>query len=162
MTDEGAISELCDYIAAGGHMPGFCKERQFSYTAVRQWVEADSVRSAMYARAREDRADVHADEIIAIGEEDCSEPVLDKDGKLVGTVVSSAAVQRNKLRSDNRKWLASKMKQRVYGDKVDVNASLDLKQATNQDLLNTLGALAPGLAAHARQALGEEGDRAAR
>jgi len=129
--DKAAISELCQFIAEGGHLAGFCKSKSFAYVTVLDWIHVDkteSGRSEMYAHAREDRADVLADEIIAIADEEGTmvkrskhQPGGDEDDDSeVEVVFDPTAVQRNKLRVDARKWAASKLKPRSYGDKMAV------------------------------------------
>ena len=34
----GAIDDLCGYIATGGHLAGFCRERGLLYTSVSDWI----------------------------------------------------------------------------------------------------------------------------
>lgn len=114
-TDPESINEFCDYIAAGGHMAAFCRERGLKYNAVDWWVEQDTKRSEMYARARARRADVLADEIVAISDETCVEAKY--NGEDVTLVLDATAVARNRLRVDTRKWAASKLRPGTYGDK---------------------------------------------
>jgi hypothetical protein len=52
-----------------------------------------------YVRAREDQADFHADEIVAIADEE-EDP------------------NKARVRIDARKWVAAKMRPKKYGDKV--------------------------------------------
>ncbi len=117
--NDAALVELCEWVVSGGHLAGFVKKHGFVYVTVLKWINSDEERSKMYARAREDRADVLADEIVSISDEDCA--VVDhpngEDGA-VEVVFDSVAVTRNKLRVDARKWAASKLKPRVYGDKL--------------------------------------------
>lgn len=91
------------------------------------WMERNE--KDRYARAREDRAHTLADEILNIADNDATEvllvdglPMLDENGKAV-RLVSNAGVQHAKLRVDTRKWLASKMLPKVYGDKQELNVS---------------------------------------
>src|SRR5258706_15510763 len=58
----------------------------------------------MYARAREERSDVLAREILEIADAPCADQV---------------AVQRARNRIDTRKWLAAKLAPRKYGDRVE-------------------------------------------
>jgi len=58
----------------------------------------------MYARAREERADLLAKEILEIADAPCTNQV-------------EVAHARNRL--DTRKWLASKLAPRKYGDRVE-------------------------------------------
>lgn len=128
-----AISELCQFIAAGGHLAGFIKEKGFVYTTTLLWITSDAHRAEMYAHAREDRADVLADEIVAIADEvvttvrAAKHGTKDEDGDGNTEVVFDAtAVARNKLRVDARKWAASKLKPRVYGEKLAIGGAPDL------------------------------------
>ena len=50
----------------------------------------------------------------------------DDEGGDVEVVFDSAAVARNRLRVDARKWVAAKLKPRKYGDKVAVGGADDL------------------------------------
>ncbi|MCP2041679.1 hypothetical protein L1281_002290 [Neisseria sp. HSC-16F19] len=60
--------------------------------------------SDQYARAREDQADFYTDQIIEIA--DTVEP-------------DAASVAKAKLQIDARKWKASKLAPKKYGDKVE-------------------------------------------
>lgn len=120
---EAAMLELCEFLVSNGtdgNLAFFCRGKGFAYSTVRAWIEDDKVRSAMYARAREDRADILADEIISISDE---VSVIEKtqgqgdDAERV-IVMDATAIARNRLRVDARKWAASKLKPRLYGDKV--------------------------------------------
>ena len=115
-TDPESIGEFCDYVSAGGHLAGFCRERGLKYNAVDWWIEQNTERSEMYARARTRRADVLADEIVAISDETCVEAKY--NGEDVKLVLDATAVARNRLRVDTRKWAASKLRPGTYGDKV--------------------------------------------
>lgn len=132
----GAIDELCDYIVEGGNLWAFCQARKFPYSTVRDWIEACPERSAKYARAREDRSDKLADEIVAISD-DVSGDVME-DPQTGKAVLNTAAVQRAKLRVDARKWVAAKLKPRVYGDKVQVDALIDTRSMSDEELAKRL------------------------
>ena len=78
-----------------------------------------------YARAREAQADKLAEEMLAISDEECTTVRADKHGSRdddgtgsTEVVFDATAVARNRLRVDTRKWLASKMAPKKYGDKV--------------------------------------------
>ena len=78
-----------------------------------------------YARAREAQADTMAEDILVIADEECTMVRADKHGSKdedgqgnTEVVFDATAVARNKLRVDARKWLASKMAPKKYGDKV--------------------------------------------
>ncbi|MDR0215556.1 MAG: hypothetical protein LBJ15_16360 [Comamonas sp.] len=122
-------------------MADFCRKHEFAYTTMLDWINADQSRAEMYTRAREDRSDKLADEIVAISDESEYAPVTDMSGKTVALVFDKTAVARNKLRVDARKWIAAKLKPRVYGDKVQVDATVDHKAISDESLLKRLASL---------------------
>lgn len=120
---EAALQDLVQSISTGTSLRRFAEERALPFTNVRRWIDAEqgpNGRAAQYARAREDRADHYADEIVAIGDEATVEDVLDANGEVVGVRFDATAVARNRLRIDARKWVASKMKPKVYGERTTV------------------------------------------
>jgi hypothetical protein len=133
-----ALEELCSHIVSGGHLNGFCKERDIPYTNMLRWLDAEPGRSEMYARAREDRSDKLADEIVSISDESQVKVRTDADGNEVEVVLDAAAVARNRLRVDSRKWVAAKLKPRVYGEKVQVDANVNTKGMSDEQLLAQL------------------------
>lgn len=144
-TDQKSIGEFCDYVAAGGNMAGFCRERGLNYNAVDWWLEQNTERSTMYARARMRRADVLADEIVAISDEKDVQAVYNGEG--VTLVLDATAVARNRLRVDARKWAASKLRPGTYGDRVTNEhvgagggaiaiAAMDMKGLTDAELVH--------------------------
>ncbi len=133
---EAALSELCTFIVGGGHLAAFCKEKGFAYTSALTWIQADSRRTEMYARAREDRSDILADEIVAISDE--TEVKVRYEGEEAKLAMDAAAVQRNRLRVDARKWVASKLKPRVYGEKVQVDANVSVTESSDEELAKRL------------------------
>lgn len=131
-------------IASGSHMAAFCKERGINYTTMLKFVTVDPSRSEMYARAREDRAEVLADEIVAIADE--TEVVTRMKGDRLVLELDSTAVNRNKLRIDARKWAASKLKPRVYGDKVAIEGTVNHQGMSDDQLLSRLAMLGIAIA----------------
>lgn len=80
-----------------------------------------------YKQAIEDRADRLVEEIIELSDEQIPE-------HLEGGA-ASAWVQKRRLMVDTRKWVASKMKPKVYGDRIDVSvtdARISVMEALNE------------------------------
>lgn len=134
-----SIDEFMAFIAKGGHMAGWCGDRGINYTTMLKFVHADPSRSEMYARAREDRADVLVDEIVAISDEETIELKQTDAGTIA--LFDKTAVARNRLRVDARKWVAAKLRPRVYGDKLEVEGTVNHKTLTDAELLGRLAAL---------------------
>ena len=74
-----------------------------------------------YTRAREEQADTLADEILAIADEAPSEVVDDRG--VSRTDSGWVSWQRNRV--DARKWVASKLKPKKYGDALKVGGDKD-------------------------------------
>lgn len=86
-----------------------------SWATFVSWINAEPARVEQYTRAREAQADKFAEDIVDIADEVVLETRY--DGEDVKLVMDSTAVARNRLRVDARKWLASKMAPKKYGDK---------------------------------------------
>lgn len=92
-----------------------------------EWVAKDNSIQTQYELAISMRADIHAEEILAIADEEVTmvkrskhggaQSDADDDG-MVEVVFDPTAVARNRLRVDARKWMLSKMVPKKYGDKV--------------------------------------------
>ena len=81
---------------------------------VYRWLTANEQFRKNYALAREDQAETHADLIQDIADEP---PPNDMNGK-----TDNGWVTWQKNRIDARKWVASKLKPKRYGDKIDVTS----------------------------------------
>jgi hypothetical protein len=105
--------EICERLSDGESLNAICKEDRFpSEASVRNWaIEDVDGFSSKYTRAREIQADVLVDEIIAIADE---QAVCYTDG---GTAFDPD-VNRDRLRIDARKWFASKVLPKKYGEKI--------------------------------------------
>ncbi|VTU38337.1 hypothetical protein H4CHR_04398 [Variovorax sp. PBS-H4] len=152
----GSYDEFITFIVKGGHMAAFCDERGINYTTLLGFVNADPSRSEMYAHAREARADVIADEIVAIADE--AEAIAVFKGNRVELVLDPTAVARNKLRVDARKWTASKLKPRTYGDKLELGGTVNHKTMSDQQLLERLAVLGVNVASVTPQQQGPSDD----
>lgn len=107
---------ICEAIARGGALYLLCdQEDGWPHEAtVYRWLEKHEDFREKYARARERQADRNVDEIIAISDESGFDAYV-KDGR---AVIDSEAVNRARLRVDSRKWRASKLWPKKYGDKI--------------------------------------------
>lgn len=147
-----AMSELCAHMIEGGHLAGFCKDKGFAYSTVSDWIAADAAgRAVMYARAREDRSDLLAEQLVTIADESCSMPITangpDGTTVVVGHKVDPGRVAQLKLKSDNLKWVASKLKARIYGDKLDVTATMDIRTVSDEAIAKQLATFGMGVIA---------------
>ncbi|MFM7029071.1 MAG: hypothetical protein ACKOXK_10410 [Chakrabartia sp.] len=112
---EDVWSKVLGYIASGDALSTALQrlDPAPSYTWAKVQLRENSNLQAAYRAAIEDRADALADDIIALAD---SEPPAHLEGAAL-----SAWVQQLKLRVHAREWTASKLRPRVYGDKIDVS-----------------------------------------
>lgn len=82
-------------------------------STVCRWLGQNEEFRKQYAHAREAQADTLADEIIDIADGTDGATFVNDDGAAVARDPA-----RDRLRVDSRKWLAGKMRPKVYGDKV--------------------------------------------
>ena len=101
-------NEICERLAKGESLRAICADDESGWLptarTVHRWLTVEeewaSAFRQQYAHAREAQADHYADEIVAIADGVVNDP------------------QRDRLRVDARKWYASKLAPKKYGDKV--------------------------------------------
>lgn len=105
---------ICASLMCGWSLVRICSlDEMPAQSTVYGWLaKVDHPFSERYARAREIQAERFADEMADIAD--------DATGDVAGElgIPNSVAVQRAKLRIDTRKWIASKLLPKKYGDKV--------------------------------------------
>jgi hypothetical protein len=83
-----------------------------NWTVFQAMLAQDQKLTAAYEKAVQDRADKLADEILQLSDEPMPEGL---EGAM-----ASAWVQQKRMQVDARKWIASKLKPRTYGDRIDM------------------------------------------
>lgn len=117
--------KICEAISDGKSLREICAADDMPAKAVVfRWLAAHKEFSDQYARAREEQAETLADEIVSIADE-ATATIKAQDG-LTEVVFDSTAVARNRLRVESRKWVASKLKPKKYGDKIQQELSGDI------------------------------------
>lgn len=119
-------ASICVRLAEGESLRSICRDDDMpSLATIFVWLGKHPEFVDQYARAREEQAETLASEIIDIADEECTmvksskHPSAAKDGEdELEVVFDSTAVARNRLRVDARKWVAAKLKPKVYGDKI--------------------------------------------
>lgn len=98
-----------------------CESHGITYPTLYNWINNDEELFKQYARAKDMQADMLAEEIISIADDGSNDTVetFDKNGNPI-EIENKEWTNRSKLRVDARKWVASKLKPRKYGDKVDL------------------------------------------
>ncbi len=119
--------KICRRLAEGESLRAICADKAMpAISTVMGWLfdgNHDEF-SEQYARAREAQAEIRADEIVDIADDDANDFTADKDGNLVA---NNEHIQRSRLRVDARKWIAAKLLPKRYGDKLDLGGTVGLR-----------------------------------
>jgi hypothetical protein len=130
---EKVFTDICVQIASGKGLVEICRADDKPHRAtVLRWIAESPDLQKLYAQAHEHQADFYADQIIEIADEDAALVRLDRhygkdkklrngtasDGNFIEATFDAAAVARNKLRIDARKWKAAKLAPKKWGEKV--------------------------------------------
>lgn len=121
--------EICTRLAEGESLRAICRDNHTpSVGTVLRWVGENKEFQDHYARAREVQAETLADEIVSIADDS------EEDSKV--------KTARDRLRVDSRKWVASKLLPKKYGDKLDLNHGA---QDSLMDLMKAVDGRARGI-----------------
>lgn len=114
--------EICSRLANGESLRSICKDEHISDKAtIMVWLFKDDeiyrTFHDQYAQARRMQAEAMVDECLDIADDSTNDYMtrLNKDGE-EHEVLNSEHIQRSKLRLDARKWVASKLLPKKYGD----------------------------------------------
>lgn len=119
---EALAAEICKRMAEGESLRRICQtEGMPNRGTVLAWaMDPSHPFYNQYARARDLQADTLADEIQDIADDGTNDFTIDP---VKGAMVNHDHIQRSRLRVDTRKWIASKLKPKRYGDKQHVEHS---------------------------------------
>ncbi len=113
-------TEICDRIAKGESLIRILKsdDKFPHYSNVREAIKKDLQFRDDYAHAKEEMADYLAQEILDIADDGRNDWTTNDEGK---KILDHEHVQRSRLRVDTRKWIASKLKPKKYGEKLELS-----------------------------------------
>ncbi len=115
---------ICAELADGMSLRTVCNSDGMpDKKTVFRWLRTNDTFRAQYARAKEESADALADEMMDIADDGSNDWMEVHQRGNVGWVENGEAMQRSRLRVDTRKWIASKLKPKKYGDKIDATLS---------------------------------------
>lgn len=110
------VDLICDRISNGESLRKICRDDEMpNFVTIFRWLDKYPAFCKQYTRAREIQADTMAEEILEIADDGKQDVYIDGDGK---ERVDNEVIARSRLRVDARKWLASKMAPKKYGERV--------------------------------------------
>lgn len=139
------FDSICSEISTSNRgLVSICKDKSLNAKTFYDWIKEDSDLSNKYARAKELQAEYLAEEIILIADDSSRDTIIHEE---TGTEsFNSEFAARSRLRVDARKWIASKLYPKKYGEKVQNEVTVDtsiaqiiVKQASDKkaDEFNT-------------------------
>lgn len=125
-------NEICDTISSSSkgtkklcfehsHWP--CQDTLFT------WLKAYPEFSEQYAQAKICQIELLVDEILEISDDTSQDQYVNELGALVP---NTPAINRARLKIDTRKWLASKLVPKVYGNKIDIENNSSMSEELRQ------------------------------
>jgi len=127
---------ICARLADGESLRSICSDDSMpAMSTVMGWLARNAHAGFVeqYTRAREAQADAIFDECLDIADDGRNDWMerRDEDGGNLGWKENGEAMQRSRLRIDTRKWMAGKLRPKVYGDRqiIDNNHSFSEEAA---------------------------------
>lgn len=123
---------ICARLADGESLRSVCRDESMpSKQTVFSWMRLHPAFLDQYARAKEESADALSDEMLDIADDGRNDWMKRNAEGDAGWVANGENVQRSRVRIDTRKWLASKLKPKKYGEKLAVGGSDDMPPIRN-------------------------------
>lgn len=108
--------KICEAIIEGSALYKICEQEGYpGERTVYQWLDRHPDFAQQYARARELQQDREADKIVVIADE-ATDP------------------NKARLQIDARKWRASKLAPKKYGERIDLNHSGSIERLSDEQL----------------------------
>jgi hypothetical protein len=144
-TDELAAT-VCRRMAEGESLIQICRDEAMPCKAtVMKWAREIPGFADQYARAREALLEIHAEELVEIADDGTNDWMerATRDGR-IERVLDREHIDRSRLRVDTRKWLLSKLLPKKYGDKLQLDGTLNHKHDVDSATDAQLEAIARG------------------
>lgn len=128
--------KICSQLAEGDSMRTVCKPDDMPCKATLFcWIRTIPEFLDQYTRAKQESADALSDEMLDIADDGTNDYMTktNDDGSEYDTL-NSEHIQRSRLRIDTRKWLASKLKPKKYGDKQFIETEDVTEKVSEEEL----------------------------
>lgn len=112
--------QICNLLMEGESLRAICQRDNIPHMAtVLSWLHKHDEFHEQYARAREIQAEVMAEDIIMYADKSAEE---------------AASVAKARLQVDARKWYASKVATRRFGDRIQHEQKITITDLTDEEL----------------------------
>lgn len=117
------VSLICSRLVEGESLRSICRDPTMpSLSSVFLWLQIHAEFSEQYTRARDAQSDTYADEIIDIADTPQIGETIIKKADGTTETRKGDMVQHRHLRIEARKWIASKLKPKKYGQNLGLSA----------------------------------------
>lgn len=124
------FDKICEKIATSSQSTrATCKENMINPTTFYRWINKDEENQRyggklrnIYARAKEDQVEFLVDEMLEIADDGSNDYMTITKGDVSYNVEDKEVTNRSRIRVDVRKFIASKLKPKKYGDSIDVKS----------------------------------------
>jgi hypothetical protein len=131
LSNPATIDKVCNLVVEGKTFDFIAKSLELWPSQLWNWLKESPERREKFGRARELQAQRWAEECIPIADDDSNDILTNSKGD---PIPNHAKIQRDKLRIDSRKWAASKLDPKAWGDRQEVSVTF----GTLEDALGTL------------------------
>lgn len=116
---DAIAAEILERISDGQSLRSICVlDHMPARSTVFKWLSENVSFSDQYAHARDAQADALFEDMLQIADDSSNDvKIVGEDGN-EREVCNTEFVQRSRLRVDTRKWMASKLAPKKYGEKV--------------------------------------------
>ena len=132
---------ICSKLAEGESMRTVCApEGMPDKSTVFRWIRTIEEFRNQYTISKEEGVEAWAEESIDIADDGTNDWMSRNDPNNEGYSVNGEHIQRSRLRIETRKWFASKLKPKKYGDKQQIEHSgkIGLADMTDEELARKL------------------------
>lgn len=134
--------DICNLLMLGESLRSICKRPGMpAIRTVMYWLQRHEDFMQQYACAREIQAELLAEEIIEIADDSSGDVIVDDDGK---EQTNHERVARSRLRVDARKWYASKLAPKRYGDRIQHDQKITITDLTDDEIDKRIKELSNG------------------
>lgn len=124
--------DICNLLMLGESLRSICKRPGMpAIRTVMNWLQRHEDFMQQYAHAREIQAELLAEEIIEIADDSSGDVIVDEDGR---EQTNHERVARSRLRVDARKWYASKLAPKKYGDRIQHEQTIQITDLSDAEL----------------------------
>lgn len=123
--NQDIASAICARIITGMSLRSICGADDMpDASTVFQWIQRHKEFAQQYAIACEERSEALVEEILDIADDGSNDWMADNDPDNPGYKMNGEAMQRSRLRVDTRKWYASKLKPKKYGERQQIDHTI--------------------------------------